>query len=189
MRTRIERTTLDLLAGKRTADEALGLVADALRDRGTTPDRLRAAFARSPKARWRNVVLEALPDLQDGAQSALELRDAALRRRHGLPMGVRQACRLQDGTQYLDVLIPEWGLHLELDGRLGHDRGRERWRDMRRDNRSELAQLRHLRYGWADVFDRPCAVAVEQAVVLRQQGWTGTFRRCRACPTGLPAGL
>jgi hypothetical protein len=60
---------------------------------------------------------------------------------------------------------------------------------MRRDNRSEIAQLRHLRYGWADVVDRPCAVAMEQALVLRQQGWDGEFVRCPACPPEEPEGL
>jgi hypothetical protein len=40
---------------------------------------------------------------------------------------------------------------------------------MRRDNRSE--------------------VAIEQAVILRQQGWRGTFKRCRQCPSMLPPGL
>jgi hypothetical protein len=182
-RTRIERTVLDLLAGKRSADEALGLVADAVRDRATTADRLKAALDRRPNTRWRKVILEALPDVGAGAHSALEIRDAKLRRRHGLPMGKRQVGRLGDGTEYLDIVIEEWRLHVELDGRLGHDRGRERWRDMRRDNRSEVQQFRHLRYGWSDMVDRPCEVALEQAVILRQQGWKGEFRACRSCPT------
>jgi hypothetical protein len=188
-RTRIERTVLDLLASKRTADASLGLVADALRGGATTPDRLRAALVRCPKTRWRKVVMEALPDLRRGAQSTLELRDASMRRRHGLPMGTRQVRRLHDGTEYLDVVIAEWRLHVELDGRLGHDRAREIWRDMKRDNRSELARLRHLRYGWADMIDRSCWVAIEQAVILRQQGWLGRFNSCPDCPDAPPAVL
>jgi hypothetical protein len=89
--------------------------------------------------------------------------------------------RLRDGTEYLDVVIDEWALHIELDGRLGHDRAREVWRDMRRDNASQVRGIAHLRYGWADIIDRPCAVAEEQARVLRQQGWPGRFVPCRAC--------
>jgi hypothetical protein len=180
-RTRIERTVLDLLATKRSADESLGLIADAVRERATTADRLRSALILRPTTRWRKVILEALPDVNAGAHSALEIRDAKLRRRHGLPMGTRQFRRLSDGAEYLDVLIEEWQLHVELDGRLGHDRAKERWRDMKRDNRSEVQQLRHLRYGWADMVDRPCAVAAEQAVILRQQGWRGGFRPCAHC--------
>ncbi len=83
------------------------------------------------------------------------------------------------------VLIDEFRLHVENDGRLGHDRAQEIWRDMRRDNRSELLGYRHLRYGWADLVDRGCQVALEQAEVLRQQGWRGRFRRCPHCPPGL----
>jgi hypothetical protein len=188
-RTTIERTVLDLLPQQRTADEALGLVADSLRERLSTPELLRAALGRLPQTRWRHVVLDALPDLRAGAQSALELRDAELRRRHGLPPGRRQASRLADGTEFLDVLIEEHQLHIEVDGRLGHDRARERWRDMRRDNRSELLRLRELRYGWADIVDKPCDVAIEQAVVLRQQGWTAPFIRCPHCPRDLPHDL
>jgi hypothetical protein len=188
-RTTIERTVLDLLAGQVSADAALGLVADSLRDKRTSPQRLRAAFDRLPKTRWRQVVLDALPDLRAGAHSLLELRDANLRRLHGLPAGTRQAGRLADGTEYLDILIEEFQLHVELDGRLGHDRAREQWRDMKRDNRSEMLRLRELRYGWADMFDRPCDVAIQQAFVLRQQGWTGPFIRCAACPDRLPPGL
>jgi hypothetical protein len=39
------------------------------------------------------------------------------------------------------------------------------------------------------VVDRPCAVAMEQALVLRQQGWDGKFVRCTACPPEEPEGL
>jgi hypothetical protein len=181
-RTTVERTVLDLLSSKRSGDAALGLVGDAIRTRLTSPDRLRAALSDKPRARWRKEIFDALPDVEAGAQSLLELKDADIRRRHGLPRGTRQVGRLADGTEYLDVVIEEFGLHIELDGRLGHDKTRERWRDMRRDNRSEVARLRHLRYGWADLVDRPCDVAAQQAQVLRQQGWTGSFRRCPKCP-------
>jgi hypothetical protein len=181
-RTRIERTVVDLLATRRSADAALGLVASAIRGRQTNADRLRKVVQDLPRTRWRKIVLEALPDVAAGAHSPLELRDARLRRTHGLPQGRRQWRRVADGAEYLDVFIPEFDVHVELDGRLGHDATRERWRDMRRDNRSVIAQLRHLRYGWADMIDRPCQVAAEQAEVLRQQGWRGRFKRCPSCP-------
>jgi hypothetical protein len=188
-RTRIERTVLDLLADRRSADSALGLVGDSLRDRAATPEKLRLALVQRPRTRWRKVILDALPDMRAGAQSPLELRDAKLRRAHGLPTGRRQASRLADGTEYLDILMVEWQLHVEVDGRFGHDRTREVWRDMRRDNRSERQHLRELRYGWADMVDRPCEVAIEQAVILREQGWTEEFTRCRSCPVRLPPAL
>lgn len=188
-RTRIERTVLDLLSGAPNADAAIGLAADSFRHGGSSPDRLRAALQARPRTRWRRAVLEALPDMRLGAQSPLEVRDARVRRRHGLPAGRRQVCRRASGAEYLDVLIEGWGVHIEVDGRLGHDRAREMWRDMRRDNRSQMGRLRVLRYGWADMVDRPCDVAIEQAVVLQQQGWPGPFRRCPTCPATLPTGL
>jgi hypothetical protein len=181
-RTTVERTVLDLLAGQPSATAALALVADAIRERTTTPDRMRVALEERRRTRWRTQILGVLPDIQAGAQSVLELRDAELRRRHGLPAGHRQVRREVDGTEYLDVVIDEWQLHVELDGRLGHDRARDMWRDMRRDNRSELLGYRHLRYGWADLVDRGCEVACEQAEVLRQQGWDGQLIRCPRCP-------
>lgn len=187
--TTVERTVLDLLGSRRSADAALGLVGEAVRSRRTTPQRLRAALTEAMCTRWRRVVLEAMPDVERGAQSPLEVRDARLRRQHGLPAGRRQIRRIGDGVELLDVVVAEWGVHVELDGRLGHDATRERWRDMRRDNRSEVAGLRHLRYGWADLFDRPCDVAIEQALVLLQQGWPGPFKACPRCPSLLPEGL
>jgi hypothetical protein len=187
--TTIERTVVDLLVTRRSADAALGLVGDSLRTRRTSPERIRAALVASPTTKWRQVVLHALPDMAAGAESPLEVRDAKLRRRHGLPAGTRQVRRLGNGAEFLDVVIEDWKLHIELDGRLGHDATQERWRDMRRDNRSERRRLRHLRYGWADIVDRPCEVAIEQAVILRQQGWPGFFRPCPACPISLPQGL
>jgi hypothetical protein len=188
-RTTIDRTVLDLLASKETAAAALGLVSDAIRGRLTDAERIRQAIEAKPKTRWRRVVLDALPDLRAGARSVLELLDARMRRAHGLPAGKRQVGRRADGTEYLDVVVEEYDLHVELDGRMGHDDATGTWRDMRRDNRSERERKRHLRYGWADMYDRPCEVAIEQGVILRQQGWGGQFKRCRNCPPTLPPGL
>jgi hypothetical protein len=188
-KTTPERTVLDVLQTLPNAQRALALVADAVRSRRTTPSRLREALLDSPHTKWRKVCLDAMPDAARGAHSLLELKDAAIRKRHHLPPGRRQVRRDADGVEFLDVVIDDWHLHVELDGRLGHERALEAWRDMRRDNHSEVVQLRHLRYGWADLVHRACQVAIEQAVVLRQQGWRGRFKRCPDCPPTLPADL
>jgi len=188
-RTTVERTVIDLIAEKTSARAALGLVGDAVRSRRTTADRLRAALLDRPAVRWRQAVLDALPDVARGAHSVLEIIDAKQRKLHGLPMGTRQFTRKQNGVERLDVVIEAYRTHIELDGQLGHDGTIERWRDMDRDNRSETQGLRHLRYGWADMLDRPCEVMIQQALVLRDEGWRGTFRRCRSCPQALPAVL
>lgn len=188
-RTTAERTVLDLMRSRATVDAALGLAADAgppapddhptaaSSTRGAPPDTVAARAA------------DRAPDVAAGAHSVLELHDARLRRRHGLPPGRRQVRRLRGGVEHLDVVIDEYLVHVELDGRLGHDRATDRWRDMRRDNASTVSRMRALRYGWADVLGRPCEVAAQQAVVLRQQGWTGRFRRCPDCPLHLPPAL
>lgn len=181
-RTRIERTVVDLLARASSASIALSITSDAMRNRRTTPDRLRLALAQAPRTRWRSQVLTALPDISAGAHSLLEIQDARMRRNHNLPDGERQFRRNGDGVEYLDIMIKKFRTHIEFDGRLGHDRAAEIWRDHRRDNRSELLNLRSLRYGWADMFDRECEVAAEQAAIFRQEGWTGTFTRCPRCP-------
>lgn len=188
-RTTPERTVCDLLKAICSADQALALVTEAVRSRRTTSSRLREAIIEMPNVRWRSVCLDVMPEVAGGAHSLLELKDSTIRRRHGLPRGKRQKRRDADGVEYLDVMVEEYALHVELDGRAGHDRVEEEWRDMRRDNRSEVLQLRHLRYGWADVVHRPCEVAIEQAVILRQQGWRGRFKRCPDCPRVLPSGL
>ena len=97
--------------------------------------------------------------------------------------------RDNNGVEYLDVIIEEYRVHVELDGRLGHERDKEAWRDMRRDNRSEVLRFRHLRYGWADMIDSECEVMAQQAAILGQQGWPGPFRRCPNCPPAICEGL
>ncbi len=187
--TRVERTVLDMLRSRRRVRDAVALAADAVRTRRTTAARLRAALLARPRTRWRRELLFVLPDIAAGAHSVLEVEDARLRRLHGLPEGRRQVRRLRDGAEYLDHVVGEYATHVEYDGRLGHDDAAARWRDMDRDNASEVAGMRHLRYGAVDLLERPCQVMIQQALVLRQQGWPGPFHRCSRCPRTLPAGL
>ncbi len=83
--------------------------------------------------------------------------------------------------QYQDVTYQAYGVVVELDGRVAHP-VELRWRDIRRDNGSAAAGQVTLRYGWADVTQRPCRVAAEVGAVLSGRGWAGRLRRCgRAC--------
>ena len=55
-------------------------------------------------------------------------------RAHGLPRGERQAvARASGGVVFRDVEYPRFALVVELDGRVGHELVRDRWRDMERD--------------------------------------------------------
>ena len=152
----------------------------AVQQRLTTPVRLVSALALRRRHRHRALLTAVLADVDEGAESALELaylRD--VERAHGLPRGNRQRSRL--GLAYLsDVGYDDYQLLVELDGRDGHlDVGR--FRDMQRDNRFAVRAWLTLRYGWFDVVDRPCLVSVQVATALRDRGWTGLFRRCRRC--------
>ena len=105
------------------------------------------------------------------------LRD--VERAHGLPKGRRQ--RYRGGLRYrTDVGYDQWGVLVELDGRLGHE-GEGRVRDLRRDNDFALRSLTTLRYGWYDTAYRPCLVARQVGAVLTSRGWPGPLLRCRRC--------
>src|SRR5207248_3013052 len=81
------------------------------------------------------------------------------------------------GRCYEDVRYPGFGVTVELDGQVAHP-PEASFRDMRRDNASVRAGRRVLRYGWADVAGRPCAVAAEVTAVLYAAGWPGAPRPC-----------
>ncbi len=180
-RTRVERTALDLLQTARTVDQAFALVADACQRRLTTSQRLSAALAARPKTRWRAVVGPALEEIGAGSHSLLERKFVVLNLRHGLPHSQRQLQLRNDRVnRWLDCDYAPVPVRVELDGRLGHERGLERWRDMGRDNAAALADRTVLRYGWADVTGRPCAVAGQVAAALVLRGWSGGHRTCGA---------
>ena len=177
-RTPVEDTVIDLTQVAGSVDAAAAWVARACGSRLTTAARLERVIAGRPKLRWRSELAAAVTDVGLGCHSALELRYLRdVERAHGLPVGLRQV-RALDGYQdvrYGEVVV------VELDGQLGH-LGDGVLRDLRRDNSAAVAGLTTLRYGWADVTGRPCAVAEQVASVLRRAGWTGTVRRCPVCP-------
>lgn len=179
-RTRIEHTVLDLVGTSPTAADAFGLVADACQRRLTTPDRLAAALRDRRNLRWRPVLHGVLADVASGAHSWLELLYLRrVERRHGLPRGERQARVARGGrVTYVDTRYARYRTRVELDGRLGHEETRQRWRDYARDNAAATEGDVSLRYGLADVATRPCAVASQVAAVLVSRGWRGQPRRC-----------
>jgi hypothetical protein len=175
----VNDTVLDLVDVSARPKEAIDWVTRACQRRRTNPQRLRAALALRKKIRWRAMVEAALTDVADGAETPLEL--AYLRkveRAHGLPTGARQRHRRSGGrSQWVDVEYTDFGVRVELDGRIGHV-GDGAFRDRRRDNASVLEGFATLRFGWADVYHDSCATAGEVATVLAAKGWAGLARRC-----------
>jgi very-short-patch-repair endonuclease len=185
-RTRIEETVLDLTQTAKSIDGAFGWLCQGCGSRLTTPDLLLAAVSKRPKVRWRAILLSALDDIGDGANSVLELhyvRD--VERPHRLPRARRQAKMTRSsGRIYLDNLVDRYRTCIELDGKAAHP-VTERWRDIARDNASAVDGLITLRYGWSHVIERPCQTAAQIAAVLSQRGWTGRPTPCGlSCPLG-----
>lgn len=187
-RTTVEDTVLDLCDPRLDwADESpTHWVTRAVQRRLTTTRRLLTAAEARPQLPQRRLLRELLGDVGDGAETVLELRYLRdVERAHGLPRGHRQASRRAhpiEGTQraHRDILYRDYGLVVELDGRLGHV-AEGRLHDLRRDNITTLRGERTLRYGWLDVTDEPCWTARQVAEGLRQGGWTGLPTTCPRC--------
>jgi hypothetical protein len=183
-RTRLEETVLDLAAKARTADDAFEWIFLACGGRHTTPQRLRAAMQARKKLRWRGELAEAVGDVAGGTHSGLERRYLrSVERPHGLPRAIRQARVVSGGrAQYRDTLYKEYGVAVELDGAAAHP-PEDSWLDRHRDNAAAVDGVITLRYSWADIATRPCAVAAEVGAVLQSRGWPAPLRGCAPhCP-------
>ncbi|HEY5845252.1 MAG TPA: type IV toxin-antitoxin system AbiEi family antitoxin domain-containing protein [Microlunatus sp.] len=176
-RTTIEDTVVDLC---RDADggHVLDLVTRAVQTRRTNARRILDCVDRRERISHRRLLRDILGDVSVGAQSALELRYLReVERPHGLPTATRQV-RARRGGAYRDVRYDEFATIVELDGEI---HARQRLRDSRRDNAALLEGELTLRYGWADVTERPCLVAWEVAALLTARGWSGQPTRCPRC--------
>ena len=171
-RVRIEHAVLAVASRAATEDATVAVVADACQTRRTTAERLRLELARSPRLPRRRLLGEVLEDAAAGAWSALERRYLVeVERAHGLPTAERQRV-VRPGRTVAHRDVDYLGLRtvVELDGRLGHEWARDRWRDLDRDIASAAAGDLTLRVGWRQVLD-PCRLAAAVGTVLRARGW------------------
>jgi Transcriptional regulator, AbiEi antitoxin len=187
-RTRVEETILDLVDAARSLDEAVGWITRGLGRGATTQARLRTALAGRGRIRWRRQLTGLLGADMAGALSVLEFRYVRdVERQHHLPPTERQASFRQDGRAgYRDALYRDFGVAVELDGRLAHPAERK-WRDARRDNLAAAGGITTLRFSWQDVTARPCDVAAQVAAVLRRGGYDAARPCSPACPVGRTA--
>jgi hypothetical protein len=173
-------TILDIADECANASQLVALATRALQRRDVTRASLAVALESRSRARWRALLDDLLSVSQAGIESVLEWRfDTLVIKAHGLPTPRRQD--VVDDCDYdrRDGFFDEYGVVVELDGRLGHV-GEGAFRDMRRDNAAVRRGEVVLRYGWADVVGRPCAGALELGSVLKQRGWKGSLRPCSA---------
>jgi hypothetical protein len=179
-RTRIEETVLDLTQTAPTFDDVCGWVTRAFARDLTDEAKLRAAIGLRTKLRWRADLHELITAAAAGDHSVLEYRyDRDVERAHGLPEARRQVpfvdARGRRGRR--DRVYAEYGVAVELDGRLGHQ-DEDQWRDKARDNAAAVGGQQTLRYGWTDVRWHACQTAAQVAKVLQSRGWEGQPRPC-----------
>lgn len=181
-RTRVEETVVDLTQLSASFGDAFSWLSRGCGRRLVTPQLVRAAVGMRRRVRWREEILGALPLIGEGVHSYLECRYVLdVEQAHGLPTAERQAKFVRGArfprSQYLDNLYEPYGLVVELDGSAAH-LVEDRWRDIHRDNFFARLGILTLRFSWADVRRRYCAVAVGLGDVLRSRGWPGQPHPC-----------
>ncbi|WP_153504134.1 type IV toxin-antitoxin system AbiEi family antitoxin domain-containing protein [Cumulibacter manganitolerans] len=172
-RVALEDAVIDASASGDRAS-ALALVARALQERRTTPERLLAVARGRHRLRHRALLLDAIGPTAAGAHSALEhLYRLDVEQAHRLPPMRRQHLVPTSG-HHADGGYPEHRLLIELDGVRYHDLDA----DTALDNRHSAAGYRTLRFGWPTIDADPCGVASTVAAALL----IALPRRCRRCP-------
>lgn len=179
-RMRLEDAVVELAAGAEDTKSAVAYFADAVQARITTADRLLDALNARLRVRHSEFLRRVLADVRDGACSALEHRYlVAVERAHGLPTGARQKESASGRRGLRDVVYEDWGVIVELDGRLFHDNATSYDRDLERDLDAAAAEdLRTVRAGYGQVFDRSCSTAAKITVILQRLGWPDEPRTC-----------
>ncbi|BEP12710.1 hypothetical protein acdb102_10210 [Acidothermaceae bacterium B102] len=131
--TRLPRAVVETALGRRSADDAVAVLASAVQQRLVRASDLAVALVDFPRARHRALCLEVLSDIEGGAHSLPEVDFARLLRRNGLPQPDRQVVRYEGGRKrYLDNIWIDARLTLEIDGGL-HLEPESYWDDMWRD--------------------------------------------------------
>ena len=180
---------LDLTQTAKTFDDVCGWVTRAIARELTDETRLNAAMSARLEAALAGGSEELIVAAAGGDHSVLEFRyHRDVERAHGLPESVRQVSFMTPGGRRgrRDRVYDEYGVVVELDGRLAHP-AENHWKDKTRDNAAAADGKQSLRYGWSQVKWQPCETAAEVARVLRLHGWDGSPRTMLARLPG-PAG-
>jgi hypothetical protein len=183
-RVLIEDAALDVASNAGDDFEAIATLAEVVQSRLTTYDALAGALharARLARGRWLNTVLT---DLALGANSVLEHEYLVrVERAHGLPPADRQVVSAAGARRVeRDVMYRQYGLVVELVGRVFHDSARAWSLDLDRDLAAASDEdLRTVRLGWAQVVRDHCRSAGRLGVLLQRGGWKGSPTPCPAC--------
>lgn len=168
-------------------EAVVGLLADHVGRRGVTVASMLRALELPRRQRHKRLVLEVLGDIATGVESVLERGWVRrVERPHRLPTPVRQAVRVvTGGVERRDMDYVEYGVVIELDGRLNH----ASWAAGNRDAARDLADLRTgrtvVRLRWRQVMVESCTTAASVGAILQRNGWAGAPIPCSpTCPSG-----
>jgi hypothetical protein len=179
-RTSPAETVLDLVHESGSFTDVCGWISRAISAGKTDEERLLAAMRKRKKLRWRKELEPIVAAVVEGDESALETcYTFSVERRHRLPDSERQVpfAKADGTTGRRDRLYREYGVIVELDGRLGHE-GEDVKRDRARDRTAATRGQQTLRFGWEEIRGGSCASAAEVAEVLMARGWSGVPRPC-----------
>lgn len=175
-RTLIPQTIVD--ASHHMDDDAIAAMITGARRRLNlgSVEQVLAHTLRHPK---RDLLLQILHEVADGAESSLEIRYRRdVEYPHKLPAAMHQLNLT--GKARIDNLYQDYGVIVELDGREFHQ-GLAASGDSARDNQHLLLGFATLRFNWGQVARTPCTVAAQVAAALRLGGWNGRLGHCRRC--------
>ncbi|WP_052358287.1 hypothetical protein [Terrabacter tumescens] len=177
-RLRLDEALLDVASTAKREADAVALLADACQEGATTAARLHEALSGRVRLSRRRLLLPILADVATGSMSVFERRYLHdVERSHGLPVARRQVRVVtRDGVTFRDVEYSDFGVVVELDGRLAHA-GPRRWTDLERDVEAVVRGEATVRFGWLHVLE-PCRAARVVGSLLRSRGWTGSLTDC-----------
>jgi hypothetical protein len=180
-RERVEHAFIDVASKRHRLEGSIAVLADAVQCGATTAKRLVAALGERPRIRHRAMMLAVLADVRVGVRSVLEYRYLTwVERAHGLPRAQRQrSVSVENGSTCRDVDYVDYGVVVELDGRIGHNGAQNQWDDIDRDVSAAMAGEMTVRAGWRQVLN-PCRLARAVATILQARGWSGDIRPCGA---------
>jgi hypothetical protein len=173
--TSATRTVIDLANVRTHPDRLKAAIDSAVRLQLSSPETIvrRLAAIRSRGRVGVRLLDELLVDA--GGHTMLEREFLRLMREAGLPRPETQVV-FADGRRTIarvDFLYREWGIVVEVTGRIGHSTPQERARDAQRRNELLDLALRVYEYTWEDVVDTPYRVQREMRERLRAAGWSG----------------
>ncbi|GAA2467802.1 type IV toxin-antitoxin system AbiEi family antitoxin domain-containing protein [Terrabacter carboxydivorans] len=177
-RLRLEEALLDVASSSGREADAVALLADACQEGATTAARLHETLSGRARLSRRRLLLSILDDVATGSMSVFERRYLhEVERAHGLPTARRQVRRvMRHGVTFRDVEHSDFGVVVELDGRLAHA-GPRRWTDLERDVEAAVRGEATVRFGWLHIFE-PCRAGGAVGRLLRSRGWTGSVTAC-----------